>query len=116
MSHFVKLFKAVFRPERSVESIPLEPVTAATRANDLSVATNTLDIAKVDASRRLNLFSRSHRWDPNIGDNDLADIRDATALHDASAEAKMVDRVIENSPYPEVRPLYLIANSNNQFS
>ena len=62
-----------------------------------------LDINEVEANRRLKAFERAHRWDPNLGDDQLDEIDDAVNAHDPRIEGKLIDEAFENSPYPEVR-------------
>ena len=60
------------------------------------------DVQEVEANRKLSIFEKSHRWDANLGDDQLDEIDDAVNLRDPSSEAKIYDEVFENSPYPEV--------------
>jgi hypothetical protein len=80
--------------------------TAATRnvkSTTQDIATTpAMDLSEIEANHRLNLYHRAHRWDPNLEDDDLEEVAGAATLHDAETEAKMVNKVIENSPYPEV--------------
>jgi len=57
--------------------------------------------------RRLSTFKAENRWDPNLEDpNDtFADIDDTLHDHNVEGEHALVDRLLENSPYPEVRQL-----------
>lgn len=61
------------------------------------------DISETEANRRLNVFRREHRWDPNMPDDAIEMVDVFTSAHDHKGEAKLVGEVIENSPYPEVR-------------
>lgn len=101
MSQLIKRLKTTIKPNRGIDTPSVG--TNVNTSNDPDVTTSAFELSEVGTSRRLKLFSRSHRWDPNIGDDELAEVTGATTLHDANAEAKLVDRIIENSPYPEVR-------------
>ena len=61
-----------------------------------------LDINEVEANRRLSMFERAHRWDPNLDDEQLDEIDEAVNAHDPRTGGKLIDEVFENSPYPEV--------------
>jgi hypothetical protein len=65
--------------------------------------TSARDIAEAEANRKLTIFERAHRWDPNLDDEQLDEIDDAVNARDPSSEARIFDEVFENSPYPEVR-------------
>lgn len=60
------------------------------------------DVQEAEANRRLSVFERSYRWDPNLDDDQLHEIDDAVNLRDPNAEGKIYEEVFENSPYPEV--------------
>jgi hypothetical protein len=60
------------------------------------------DIEGAEANRKLAIFERAHRWDPNLDDTQLDAIDDAVNARDPSSEARVFDEVFENSPYPEV--------------
>lgn len=61
------------------------------------------EIDEAEAARRLKVFKKHAEFDPNIPTEDLDAIDDAVAHHDAKGEAILVDELVENSPYPEVR-------------
>lgn len=56
-------------------------------------------------ARRLSVFKKEALWDPNLPDpNDtFADIDNEIGGHNVEGENALVDRLLENSPYPEVR-------------
>lgn len=60
------------------------------------------DIVGAEANRKLAIFERAHRWDPNLDDSQLDAIDDAVNARDPSSETRVFDEVFENSPYPEV--------------
>ncbi|PNS17217.1 Sexual differentiation process protein isp4 [Sphaceloma murrayae] len=61
------------------------------------------DISEAEANRRLKVFRRDHKWDPNMPDEAIEMVDAVTGAHDPKGEAQLVGEVIENSPYPEVR-------------
>lgn len=67
-----------------------------------AAVTTAADINEVEANQRLELFEKTRRWDPNLPNEDLNVVDDATHAHDAQAENDLVNRLVENSPYPEV--------------
>lgn len=113
MSQLIKRFNAITKPNNGIG--PLGAETNAEGSDESAVASSALEFSEANAGHRLRLFSRSHRWDPNIGDDELAEVTGAAAVHDTNTEAKLVERIIENSPYPEVRFIpIIICHSNNQ--
>ncbi|KAI9649692.1 hypothetical protein NHQ30_002273 [Ciborinia camelliae] len=88
------------------ESIPglNNPLDTIEKAEDKDAATSTArDIQEAEANRKLTTFEQLHRWDPNLGQDQLEEIDDAINRRDANAEGRIYDEVFENSPYPEVR-------------
>ncbi|TGO84229.1 hypothetical protein BPOR_0532g00040 [Botrytis porri] len=61
------------------------------------------DIQEAETNRKLTAFEQLHRWDPNLGQDQLEEIDDAINRRDGNAEGRIYDEVFENSPYPEVR-------------
>ncbi|PNY27801.1 Sexual differentiation process protein isp4 [Tolypocladium capitatum] len=55
------------------------------------------------AARRLRLFREAAANDPNINVDDLGAVDNAVGGHDVNKENQLVDELVENSPYPEVR-------------
>lgn len=66
-------------------------------------ASTARDIEEAEANRKLSVFERAHRWDPNLDDDQLLEIDDAVHTRDPNAEGRIYDEVFEDSPYPEVR-------------
>jgi hypothetical protein len=64
------------------------------------------DIQEIEANQKLAAFERAHRWDPNLDDEQLHEIDDVVNARDPNSEAKIYDEVFENSPYPEVCPIF----------
>ncbi|WEW58646.1 hypothetical protein PRK78_004114 [Emydomyces testavorans] len=70
----------------------------------IGLTTLGVDDSTVETSQRLHLYHRAHRWDPNLDDDYLKDVADAANSYEGSpANKHMIRRVMENSPYPEVR-------------
>lgn len=65
------------------------------------------NLSEVEANRRLSTFKEEHSFDPNLPDVALDAIKDATQQHDRKGEAILVDEMINDSPYPEVRGIVL---------
>jgi hypothetical protein len=104
---------AIWRRLRSkeisaVEGIGLSPQNSSLGSADLiekdTGKSTARDVRDAEANRKLSVFEKSHRWDPNLDDDQLHEIDDAVNLRDPNAEGKICDEVFENSPYPEVRP------------
>jgi len=65
-----------------------------------------------EAARRLKELKKAAKWDPNMPEEEIGEIEEAVAKHDGRAEHALVDELLENSPYPEVRLLlYTIVSS-----
>lgn len=74
------------------------------RAEEKDDAVSTArDIQEAETNRKLTAFEQLHRWDPNLGQDQLEEIDDAINRRDGNAEGRIYDEVFENSPYPEVR-------------
>ncbi|CAK3968482.1 small oligopeptide transporter [Lecanosticta acicola] len=61
------------------------------------------NLSEVEANRRLRAFREDHRFDPNLPDVAQGAIEDATRRHSLKDEAVLVNELVEDSPYPEVR-------------
>ena len=61
------------------------------------------DLSDEAAAHRLRLFRAAAENDPNLSVGDLEDIDYAVGGHDVGRENELVDALVENSPYPEVR-------------
>ncbi|KAH8671619.1 small oligopeptide transporter [Xylariales sp. PMI_506] len=55
------------------------------------------------AAQKLKLYKIGARHDPNLPEEDLDAIDSAVESHDSKKENALVDGLVENSPYPEVR-------------
>ena len=58
---------------------------------------------ELETAARLKAIKRKHEWDPNFSADLVDDIEEATQHHDVGGEVRLIDEVVENSPYPEVR-------------
>lgn len=61
------------------------------------------NLSEVEANRRLRMFRADHKFDPNLPDSAEGAIEDAVRSHSLKDEAALVDELVEDSPYPEVR-------------
>ena len=68
---------------------------------DVGASTAT-DVNAAETARRLSVFEKAHRWDPNLGDDFLDEVDDVLVNHDAAKGGRVFAEVFENSPYPEV--------------
>lgn len=89
---------ATVAPERDLNSndfVKKDP-TGATR---VEVKPQT----ELEANIQLRKLEKKHRWDPNLPRELIDGIGDATARLDVTHESNVVDELLEDSPYPEVR-------------
>ncbi|EFW21593.1 hypothetical protein D8B26_001765 [Coccidioides posadasii str. Silveira] len=88
----------------SYDAFPLALRQRRKGSEKIGLAPSGEDDSHVEANRKLHLYHRVHRWDPNLEDEYLDEVKDAANSYDGSPTNKrMVRRVLENSPYPEVR-------------
>ena len=66
-------------------------------------STTAKDITEAEANRKLRAFRADHHFDPNLPDVAVGIVEDATRRHSLKDEAALVDELVEESPYPEVR-------------
>jgi len=59
--------------------------------------------SEVEANTTLRQIKKKHRWDPNLPEELEEDIKETTDGHNLAGELRLVDELVENSPYPEVR-------------
>lgn len=88
-------------PENTVGE-PIDHAITTSSSEKENAKSTGIEISDVEANRRLDLYHRTHKWDPNLGDDTLDEVATATVLNDSNAQSKIIDRVIDNSPYPEV--------------
>ena len=100
-----------FRPKSTGHIDELEPSPQQSNTSSFQAPETTekyaasspaRNIQGAETNRRLAAFERAHRWDLNLGDEQLDDIDDAVNAHDPNSESRIYDGVVENSPYPEV--------------
>ena len=60
-------------------------------------------ISELEANTALRQIKKKHRWDPNLPDDLEEEIEEKTDEHNLAGELRLVDELVENSPYPEVR-------------
>ncbi|KAG9633738.1 small oligopeptide transporter, partial [Aureobasidium melanogenum] len=63
------------------------------------------ELSEAEAARRLKVFKHNADalWDPNLESDDLHAVDEAVEHHDKDGENHLVNELMENSPYPEVR-------------
>ena len=104
MSFFTKKFGKNASPVRSEDLgsgsddvKEKEPVAVKATGADLAPAD------ELETAAQLKAIKKKHQWDPNFAEDLVDDIEEATQRHDIGGEVQLVNEVIENSPYPEVR-------------
>ena len=60
-------------------------------------------ISEAEANHTLQQIKSKHRWDPNLPEELEDEIEEKTDEHNLAGELRLVDELVENSPYPEVR-------------
>ena len=111
MSSLAKRFGFAKKPvlaaeSNSPESASTDNVKGADEKEDVAaVATGINDrrISEVEANRTLRHIQRTHRWDPNLPEELEEELEAKTEEHNLAGELRLVDELVENSPYPEVR-------------
>lgn len=115
MSTLAKRFGFGKKPEGSVvaaestspESASSENIKGGTQETEdvAAVATGISDrrISEVEANRTLRHIKKTHRWDPNLPEELEEELEVKTEEHNLAGELRLVDELVENSPYPEVR-------------
>lgn len=89
-------------PHESIAGSHTPPDTIENVGDKDAAVSSGRDIQEVEANRKLTAFEQLHRWDPNLGQDQLEEIDDAINRRDTNAEGRIYDEVFENSPYPEV--------------
>ena len=104
MSFFTKRFGKSASPVRSED---LGSGSDDVKEKDaVAVKATGADLAPADeleTAAQLKAIKKKHRWDPNFAEDLVDDIDQATTQHDINGEVQLVNEVVENSPYPEVR-------------
>lgn len=57
----------------------------------------------VEASHTLDNIKANHKWDPNLPSSIEEEIEEATMTTDTARRLSIVESIVNNSPYPEVR-------------
>lgn len=76
------------------------------KEKNLAAKTTGADITpgeELEANAQLRNIKKKHQWDPNFSEELEEELAEATADHDINGELRLVDELVENSPYPEVR-------------
>lgn len=111
MSNLARRFR-LFRKDTDSELPALDAVSPVSTSDsndsiEKNVAVTTDAEVKpeteLEANIQLKKLEKKHRWDPNLPRELVDGIDDVTAHHDVNQELKLVDELVENSPYPEVR-------------
>ncbi|KAI5300683.1 hypothetical protein KEM55_005801, partial [Ascosphaera atra] len=58
---------------------------------------------EAEMARALEKFRKAHKWDPNMDDETLEELARAAAERNLNGESEAYAKVLEDSPYPEVR-------------
>ncbi len=69
----------------------------------IKVSGNDKHISEIEANKTLHQIQSKHRWDPNLPEELEEEIEENTDGHNLAGELRLVDELVENSPYPEVR-------------
>ena len=105
MSFFSKRFGKSASPVRSEDlgsgsnEIDKEKDSVAVKASGADLTAGD----ELETAARLKAIKRKHEWDPNFSEDLVEGIEEATQQHDIGGEVRLVDELVENSPYPEVR-------------
>ena len=104
MSFFTKRFGKNASPVRSED---LGSGSDDTKEKDsVAVKATGADLSPTDeleTAAQLKAIKKKHEWDPNFSEDLVDEIEEATQHHDVGGEVRLVDEIVENSPYPEVR-------------
>lgn len=105
MSFFSKRFGKNASPVRS-EDLGSGSDEQVKEKDSVAVNATGTDLSpsdELETAARLKAIKKKHQWDPNFAEDLVDDIEDATQHHDIGGEVRLVDELVENSPYPEVR-------------
>ncbi|EFE43060.1 OPT peptide transporter Mtd1, putative [Trichophyton verrucosum HKI 0517] len=72
-------------PENTVGE-PIDHAITTSSSEKENAKSTGIEISDVEANRRLDLYHRTHKWDPNLGDDTLDEVATATALNDSNAQ------------------------------
>ena len=102
MSFFTKRFGKNTSPVRSDSGSD----DAVKEKDSVAVKATGADLSpsdELETAAQLKAIKRKHEWDPNFSEDLVEGIDEATQHHDIGGEVRLVDELVENSPYPEVR-------------
>ena len=102
MSFFTKRFGKNASPARSDSGSD----DAVKEKDSVAVKASGADLSpsdELETAAQLKAIKRKHEWDPNFSEDLVEGIEEATQQHDIGGEVRLVDELVENSPYPEVR-------------
>ena len=114
MASLVKRFGFGQKPHNNVieaesvspESASTDNVKGANETEDVTAVATGIDgrrISEVEANRTLREIKAKHRWDPNLPEELEEELEEKTQEHNLAGELHLVDELVKNSPYPEVR-------------
>jgi len=78
-----------------------DPIVNSERKDSVTLASGR-EVTEAEANRRLSLFKKTNRFDPNMEKEDLERIDELMEDHNVVGEVRAIDELMENSPYPEV--------------
>ena len=95
-------------PLPDITSSPDTSSTEEVKEKDPSAVTSGAEIAgrhfsEVEANTTLKQIKQKHQWDPNLPQDLEEEIDENVAEHNLAEELNLVNELVENSPYPEVR-------------
>lgn len=105
MSFFTKRFGKNASPVRS-EDLGSGSNEDVKEKDPVAIKASGADLTpgdELETAAQLKAIKKKHEWDPNFAEDLVDNIDQATQQHDIGGEVRLVDELIENSPYPEVR-------------
>lgn len=105
MSFFTKRFGKNASPVRS-DDLGSGSDGDLKEKDSVAIKTSGIDMSpsdELETAARLKAIKKKHEWDPNFSEDLVEGIEEATQHHDIGGEVRLVDEIVENSPYPEVR-------------
>lgn len=107
MSFFTKRFGKNASPVRSEDLGSGSNEDDMTKEKDsVAIKATGADLSpsdELETAAKLKAIKKKHQWDPNFSEDLVEGIEEATQHHDIGGEVRLVDELVENSPYPEVR-------------
>lgn len=105
MSFFTKRFSKNASPVRS-EDLGSGSDENVKEKDSVAIKASGAEVTpgdELETAAQLKAIKKKHQWDPNFSEELVDDIEEATQQHDLGGEVRLVDELVENSPYPEVR-------------